>query len=409
MQRYIDKLLRLAAITLTGLSAGCTHLPSGGPNHLAIDREAVASISYDKRAIVSDYVLLDISPLVVDHVIDVGPESFFRTFGTGRGRPTEILVGVGDVLSVSIFESSAGGLFTPGDVANRPGNFVTLPPQTVNAKGNITVPFAGSVKAAGRSVDAIQKSVETQLANRAIEPQVLIALPEQAAAEVAVFGDATGNGKFRLRNGSERILDVISRTGLRVPGHETFVTLQRNGRRATVYFPRLIKAAEENIFVRPGDIIYAYRDPQRIVAVGALGSTTQTQGITGLLQFDSERLSLVEAVAKAGGLLDTRANAGQVFVYRMEYRHILEHIGLNLSRFDPAQKLIPTIYRANYRDPSVFFFADQFPMRHKDVIYVANADSIEVDKFFSYVRAYTGFAAGVTGDIRAVSNNIRGP
>jgi polysaccharide export outer membrane protein len=73
-------------------------------------------------------------------------------------------------------------------------------------------------------------------------------------------------------------------------------------------------------------------------------------------------------------------------------------MGVDLGKFTPEQRLIPTIYRANYRDPSSFFFAQQFPMRHKDVIYVANADSVEFVKFLDYVSAITRTVAGTAID-----------
>jgi polysaccharide export outer membrane protein len=97
-------------------------------------------------------------------------------------------------------------------------------------------------------------------------------------------------------------------------------------------------------------------------------------------------------------LLDTRADPRQVFLYRLEFRESLEKMGVDLSKFTPEQRLIPAIYRANYRDPSSFFFAQQFPMRHKDVIYVANADSIEFVKFLNYVTAITSTVSGVSID-----------
>ena len=107
---------------------------------------------------------------------------------------------------------------------------------------------------------------------------------------------------------------------MRYPGYELFVTLQRNKRKATVYFPTLIKNRQRIYFVAPGDTIYVYREQQKFVALGALGAGGQTSGLTGQFAFEQEWLSLNEAVAKAGGLLDTRANPGQVFLYRIEYR-----------------------------------------------------------------------------------------
>ena len=106
------------------------------------------------------------------------------------------------------------------------------------------------------------------------------------------------------------------------------------------------------------------------------------------------------------------ANPGQVFLYRLEFRETLEGARVDLKKFPRDQKLIPTIYRANFRDPSSFFFAQSFPMRHKDIIYVSNADSVEVVKFLDYLRAITSTASGVAQDVviirdprRAVGGN----
>jgi protein involved in polysaccharide export with SLBB domain len=78
---------------------------------------------------------------------------------TRRPPPREIRLGIGDVVSITIFEAAAGGLFIPSDAGARPGNFVTLPNQIVDSKGNITVPYAGSIRAAGRTPSEIQQAI----------------------------------------------------------------------------------------------------------------------------------------------------------------------------------------------------------------------------------------------------------
>lgn len=387
--------------TLFGLAlAGCTVLPTSGPNYRDIADNAAASVVADRDSIVLDYALLDISRAVLDKVVSIGPGSFFKSFGGGRGPAPVFRVGVGDVVQVSVFESSSGGLFIPAEAGIRPGNFVTLPSQSVDRSGVITVPYAGEIRAVGRTLPEIQRDIEKKLSNRAIEPQVIVTLTEQNATEASVVGDViNAANKIKIRHGGERVLDMISRAGgIKFPGYEVFVTLQRGKRRTTVYFPTLINNPAENIFVAPGDTLYVYREQQKFVAVGALGSVGQTSGLTGQFAFEQERLSLNEAVAKAGGLLDHRANPGQVFLYRMEYREHLEALSVDLKRFPPNQKLIPTIYRANFRDPSSFFFAQGFPMRHKDIIYVTNADAVEVVKFMAFLRSITSTVAGVADD-----------
>jgi len=400
----------LLCLLLSAALAGCSQLPLAGPTQRTIVREASSSLLTERRDVALDYVLLDIDQNVLEHVLPAGPGSFFSTFGSGHGPAPTIRVGVGDVIQVTVFESGAGGLFIPAEAGVRPGNFVTLPAQTVDRNGTITVPYAGEIRAAQRTLQEIQRDIESKLANRAIEPQIIVSFVEQNATEVAVVGDViNAANKFKIRLGGERVLDMISRAGgIKYPGYESFVTLQRKGRQATLYFPRLISTPAENVFVAPGDSIYVYREQQKYVAVGALGTAGQAFGLAGQFTFDQEKLSLNEGVAKAGGLLDTRADPRQVFLYRLEFRDSLEKMGVDVSKFTPEQRLIPAIYRANYRDPSSFFFAQQFPMRHKDVIYVANADSIEFVKFLNYVTAITSTVSGVALDATTTGDVISG-
>ncbi len=63
-----------------------------------------------------------------------------------------------DVVSVTIFESQSGGLFIPADAGSRAGNFVTIPNQTVDRNGTITVPYAGRVRASGPFFDEVHSS-----------------------------------------------------------------------------------------------------------------------------------------------------------------------------------------------------------------------------------------------------------
>jgi polysaccharide export outer membrane protein len=379
-----------------------------GPDRRAIELGASASLPADRHTAVLDYALVDITPNVADIAVNIGPESFFKTFGSRPGPPPIIRVGVGDVVQVTVFESSAGGLFIPAEAGVRPGNFVTFPTQLIDRSGTITVPFAGDVQAAGRSLTDIQKDIESKLQNRAIEPQVIVSLVNQNATAVSVVGDVlNGANRFTVRFSGDRVLDMISNAGgLKFPGYEIFVTLQRGGKRATVYFPNLVNNPAENIFVNPGDTIHVYREQQKFVAVGALANSGT--GATSQFAFEQEKLSLNEAIAKAGGLLDLRSDARQVFLYRLEDRDILNAMKVNLVHFPPGQKLIPTVYRTNFRDPAGFFVAQRFGVRHKDIIYVATADSVEVVKFLAYLRAISSSVSGVATDGAVTRDIIRG-
>ena len=99
---------------------------------------------------------------------------------TDRRPPTAFQFGVGDVVSVTIFEAAAGGLFIPAEASVRPGNFVTLPNQEVDNNGNISVPYAGNIRAKGRTPVQVQQAIVDALKNRAIEPQAVVSLVDAA-------------------------------------------------------------------------------------------------------------------------------------------------------------------------------------------------------------------------------------
>lgn len=390
--------------------SGCVMLPVDGPAPRDITSGAVVHAAVDRRAIAFDYALVDLSAIVLETLSNIGFSSIYTSFGMrDLGLPAQ-RVGIGDVIQVSIFEATASGPFQSSEGGIRSEPFVTLPSQPVDASGSVTVPYAGTIRVAGRTAREIERDIESKLATRAVEPQVVVSVVEFNSSSVTVMGDGVpGGNRFKLVGTGERILDVISRAGgTRYPGYELFVSLNRGNRRTTVPFLRLIEDPRENIRVAPGDTVYVFRQVQKYVAVGALGSVGQTSGLTGQFAFDQDRLSLNEAMAKAGSLLDARADPSQVFLYREERRETLERMGVDTSKFTPDREWIPTVYRANFRDPSSFIFASKFLMRNGDVIYAANSDATEIVKFLVFVRAITSTVAGVATDVVITKDAVTG-
>jgi polysaccharide export outer membrane protein len=359
-------LLLAASVFVTG----CTDLPRNGPSSADIRTEA------PKEPESLPYALVRLSPEVLDVLGHSTPR--FASYFPGRGKPPEIRFGIGDVVSVTIFEAAAGGLFIPLEAGVRPGNFITLPNQNVDTAGNITVPYAGAVKALGRTPSDVQQDIVNALKNRAIEPQAVVALVDQRTSLISVLGEVNAPSRFPANAAGERILDAITRAGgPKGQGFDTWVMMERHGRRATVPFGALVYEPVNNVFVQPDDTIYVYREPQTFVAFGASGQQ-------GQFNFEAWRVSLGEAVGKAGGLNDTTADPGAVFLYRGESREVAAKLGIDVAKF--TTPLIPVIYSVNFRDPSGYFLATKMQMRNKDVLYVSNAPAVEVAKFLQYVR-----------------------
>jgi polysaccharide export outer membrane protein len=374
--------LRLALLGLLVALGGCGLMPKAGP--------ATMDVLLGQRDQTSlPYALVRVTPRV--NAILGKVVRRLAAFGGDRGPPRDIRFGVGDIVSVTIFEAGSGGLFIPATAGVRPGNFITLPTQPVDPSGNISIPYAGSIRARGRTQVEVQQAIVNALKNRALEPQVVVSLVDQRTSLITVLGNVNHSGRFPASAKPERILDAIARAGgPSGPGSDMWVMLERNRRRALAPFGALVYEPANNIYVHPDDTIYLYRDPQTYVAFGALG--LQHQIPFGSQQVGSDvsvwRLSLAEAIAKAGGLDDNRADPASVFLYRGETRDVAEELGIDCSPFDGP--IIPVIYVVNLRDPAGYFLATTFEMRNKDVIYASNSYSVENTKFLTYLRTING-------------------
>ena len=322
------------------------------------------------------YAFVRITPKVADVLRKAVPRltSEFQD----RSRPKDIRFGIGDIVGVSIFEAASGGLFIPAEAGVRPGNFITIPPQAVDVNGNISIPYGGAIRARGRTQVELQQAIIDALKDRAIEPQAIVSVVEQRTSLITVLGDVARSGRIPAQLTPERMLDTISRAGGTAgPGPDEWVMLERDGRRALAPFGALLYEPANNIYTHPGDIIYVYREPQTYLTFGALGSQQQ-------LPFGAWRITLAEAVAKAGGVRDAEGDPASVFLYRGETRDVAEAMGVDSSKFQGP--IIPVIYNINFRNPASYFLATTFEMRNKDVIYVSNSVSVEATKFLTYVR-----------------------
>jgi polysaccharide export outer membrane protein len=374
------------ALAILVAAAGCAIVPANGPAQLDVrlgqrDPESLP------------YALVKVTP-EVEQVLAAYQPKLAGFFSDRRPAPP-IRFGLGDSVNVTIYEAAAGGLFIPLEARSRPGNFVSLPTQQVDPNGNITVPFAGAIPARGLTPSQVEASIVEALKDRAIEPQAVVALADQRSSLISVNGEVKVPARFPARPAGERLLDVIARAGgPRLEPYELWVMVERGGKRVTVPFGALLLEPDNNIQIHPEDEIYLYRDSQTFLAFGATGTQ-------GQFTFDNWRLSLAEAVAKAGGLNDTIAEPASVFLYRGEPRNVAEQLGIDCSPFNTP--IIPVVYSMNLRDPAGYHLAQKFQIRNKDVLYVANTDSVQVTKAMQFLRLV---AATVNDPIVAANNAV---
>lgn len=367
--------------------AGCSALPGVGPQASAVAEAANQPVDAQQ------FVVVDINNTVLDVLAHRPHDASLVGFGN-RSGPFEPTIGVGDAVSVSIWEAAAGGLFSSTaaslPVAGGGAHPATIPEQVVGRDGRITIPFAGSIQTLGRRPSEVQKAIERALAGKTVQPQVIVSVTRSASSNVTVFGEGAQGARVPLSPRGDRVLDVLATAGgLRTTVNESVVQLTRGGSSVRVPLSRLTADPVENIFVRPGDVITVLRDPQMFFAYGATGRNAD-------VPFDTATLSLTHALSKAGGLLDFRSDPEGVFIYRLEPTKFASQFA-TISPMAQTGRYTKVIYRVNMRDPNAIFLASQFRIFHRDVVYVSNAPLTELQKVLQLFNMIASPAAqGVT-------------
>ncbi|HUB65555.1 MAG TPA: polysaccharide biosynthesis/export family protein [Methylocella sp.] len=366
--------------------AACSSVSGSGPSADDVIQGAVT-------AEVPRYEIVDIDSRVVDILRHRGPESFLAHFGDYRPS-VEPRIGIGDTISVTIWEAGSGGLFSAPLVSDRfstGANSATIPDQVVGRDGTISVPYAGRIPVAGQTTRAVQTVIEHALEGKAIQPQVLVNVRNSISNTVTVTGEVTNGARVPLSVKGDRVMDVIAAAGgIRAPVNETYVQLSRGSETVRVALTRVTSDAKENIYMRPNDVLTLIRDPQTFIAYGATGRNAE-------IPFDAEGISLSQALAKAGGLLDFRSDPTGVFIFRFEPENVARAIRPD-SPLVQHGYATPIVYRLNLRDPGSLFVAQSFHIVNRDLLYVSNApltDAQKVMEIFAMVSqpAITGLTA----------------
>src|SRR5262249_61606471 len=135
--------------------------------------------------------------------------------------------------------------------------------------------------------------------------------------------------------------------GAKAPVYESFVKLSRNGVTATIPLDTLVSQPAENIYVWPGDIVTLVRIPQSFTVFGATGDNSQ-------VTFNAEQINLAEALAKAKGLQDLRADPAGVFLFRYEPPTVVGALGAPQLGTGP-DRTSPIVYRLDLSDAHSYF------------------------------------------------------
>jgi polysaccharide biosynthesis/export protein len=365
-----------ALLVLLTCLPGCAMLPGSGPIAYEVANNEASDAS------LGGYVLIDIDERVAGITSAQPRESFRRVFRDARPAP-DLRIGTSDSVVVTIWEAAAGGLFSAAATDRNAGagsRTATIPEQVVARDGTIQVPYAGRIRVTGMRPADVEQAIVNALRGKAIEPQAVVTISKNLSNTVTVGGEVATGTRVPLSTKGDRILDVVAGAGgIRVSAHDAFIRVTRGRRTVSIAYNTLLNNPEENVYVLPSDVITVVRDPQTFTAFGATGRSEK-------VAFDATGITLEEAIAKAGGLLDNRADPAGIFLLRFEPTPLVAKLAPNRS-LPSGGNIVPVIYRLNLRDANSFFLARSFPAKDKDILYVSNSASDPIQKFLGLVGA----------------------
>ena len=274
----------------------------------------------------------------------------------------------GDVLGLTIWENVRDPLLVPAGQ-----NATVLEEVQVDGSGFIFVPYAGRIRAAGNTPDAIRRIITEKLEEQTPDPQVQVRRLAGDGATVSVVGAVGAQGVYAIERPTRTLSAMIARAGgVAIQPEIAQVTVVRGDHTGEIWFEDLYAHPGHDIALRAGDRIFVEQDTRSFTALGATGTQSR-------VAFESQTISAIEAIAQVGGLNTNLADPTGVFVFRNEPVEIARQL---VARND----LIGTqrvIYVLDLTEPNGMFMARDFAIRDGDTVYVTEAPFSQFNKTIS--------------------------
>jgi|TARA_R110000850_G_scaffold102956_1_gene212707 polysaccharide export outer membrane protein len=374
VSRTAKSIVAFLALTLV---ASCGTLPRSGPNKREIYAGSVINGG--------DAFIVSVNPRVTAATAvtpALGFSSEFRNasaLGADTIRP-------GDTLGLIIYENVEDGLLT-----NAGASASLIDEVQVDSAGMIFIPYAGRLRAAGNTPEALRRIITQRLDEQTPDPQVVVRRLAGNGATVSVVGGAGAQGVFPIERPTRTLTAMIAAAGgVAISPEIALVNVSRGARTETAYLSDLYKNPSMDIALRDGDTIYIEQDTRAFTVLGATGAQNR-------MEFETEVISAIEALAQVGGLNANLANPTGVFVFRNEPEEIAEAV-MGRDDLTGTQRLV---YVLDLTEPNGMFDARDFIIRDGDTIYVTEAPIVAWNRSVAAIF-------GSLGQIRSAATTVGG-
>lgn len=369
MGRSMSKGARsLALMALVVAVAGCG-LPRSGPSKSEIFKGSVLRGG--------DAFIVSVNPQVT-RATSVMPAFGFSPAFSNAGLVGSDVISAGDVVTITVFENVTDEPLL-GASGQRQSSLNEL---QVDGQGYIFIPYAGRIKASGKSPEELRQIISTKLDAQTPDPQVIVARVPGDGSTVTLSGAIGTQGVAPIERPTRTLSAMIAQAGgVTIAPETAIIRVTRGAETGSVWLVDLYENPSLDIALRPGDKIVVEEDRRAFVTMGATGAQSR-------VDFETQTLSAIEALALVGGLNTALADPTGVFVFRNEPAEIANSV-LGRNDLVGAQRMV---YVLDLTRPNGMFEARDFLIRDGDTLYVTEAPYVQWQKTISAITGATGAA-----------------
>lgn len=258
--------------------------------------------------------------------------------------------------------------------------------QKVTTDGTLFYPYAGEIKVAGLTAQELRAEITNRLSNKILnDPQVDVRVTGYNSLRATVTGAVNKPGSIPFSEAAMTLpLAVAAAGGFSEEADPAGIQLRRGDK---VYNINYLDAFKTNlpldrIVLKPDDQLFipALSETQKENKVYVLGEV----GRVGVVNLNHGSLSLVEALASAGGLQALYASSSSIYVLR-----------------NSGEKQVD-IYHLNAKNAMALAMADRFDLNPHDIVYVDASGLATWNRLLNLISPTGALLNNVTASGRSI-------
>ena len=258
--------------------------------------------------------------------------------------------------------------------------------QRVTTDGTLFYPYAGVIQAAGLTAQELRTEITKRLSDKILnDPQVDVRVTGYNSLKAFVSGAVNKPGYIAFNELPMTIPAAIAGVGgFAEEADPAGMQLRRGDKVYNINYLDAFKAnlPLDKILLKPDDQIFipALTETQKENRVYVMGEVART----GAVNVNQGKLSLVEALAAAGGLNTGSASSRLIYVIR-----------------NTSDKQID-VYHLNAKNAMALAMAERFNLNSRDVVYVDASDLATWNRIMNLIVPSSAFINNAASAVRNI-------